>query len=441
MEHNAVAHADRQTSDPTARARALAARVMFIGIILPSQFTVNVAGSTLNFSRVAILISAALLLPSVKNMRWRLPDILIMISAVWPIISLSTTSKSDWDSGVIALIEIAGPYFIARLSFRKLSEVAIFLRFCFPLVVFLVSVMAFEALSHRQLFGPISGVTKEELVRMGLMRSAGPFGFPILAGIFCASLFGPFLTGLNRHRRIGAVASIIGVAASVSSGAIAGVLIQIGLTLYRNAFIRLGTPKRWHIFALMFFTLWLFVDITSNRGFFKVLLGFLAFNSSTAYYRLLIWEYAGAVALNNPIFGVGFDADWERLSWMTSSIDAFWLQNAVAYGLPTPVMLGLASLGTIICVGKRASYLPATDSAFLMSYNFSLIGLLASGFTVHYWTTMLIWLTFFIGMCLSLSEAQIGSATGTKLTKPAIGRGPLYQQARTRPVSPQAKRY
>ena len=43
---------------------------------------------------------------------------------------------------------------------------------------------------------------------------------------------------------------------------------------------------------------------------------------STGYFRLMIWDAAGADVMQSPIFGIGTTDDWFRPTWMSSSVDS-----------------------------------------------------------------------------------------------------------------------
>ena len=165
--------------------------------------------------------------------------------------------------------------------------------------------------------------------------------------------------------------------------------------MYRSAFIRFRIAQRWRIFGISFATIWIFVDIFSNRGFFKVLLNFLAFDANTAYYRLLIWQYAGAVALDHPLFGVGFGR-WDRPAWMPPSIDMFWLYQAVIFGLPAAAFMmgGFITMFISIAFHKERN---EQRLRYRTAYLIMMTGYFLVGWTVHFWDATYVLFLFLLG--------------------------------------------
>jgi hypothetical protein len=99
--------------------------------------------------------------------------------------------------------------------------------------------------------------------------------------------------------------------------------------------------------------------------------------------------------MRNPLFGTGF-GDWQRATWMSDSIDNFWLLVAVRYGLPAFICLAAAMLLVMRALGRidiDDAYVSRCRSGLLVS----LAGLVFAACTVHYWNAIYCWLLFLLG--------------------------------------------
>jgi O-antigen ligase len=152
----------------------------------------------------------------------------------------------------------------------------------------------------------------------------------------------------------------------------------------------------------------------------------------TGYYRLLIWEFAGAEALQSPLVGIGF-REWAHPAWMSPSIDSLWLGLATTYGLPAAVLFGLAILSSM----HRSE--PQIPDRYLdpflvrLSHTLSLVLSLAAFvcFTVYFWGAMWTFLGALAALRTNLEEARSMQA---KLL--LSRRGSVRGEAQRRSVEP-----
>src|SRR5690606_32529254 len=92
--------------------------------------------------------------------------------------------------------------------------------------------------------------------------------------------------------------------------------------------------SRWKIFCAIGLAMYVCVDLISNRSAMKVFLSYLTFSPGTAYNRIIIFEWGIQDVWRNPMLGIGFNV-WTRPEWMHStSMDNFWLVQAVTFGIP-----------------------------------------------------------------------------------------------------------
>src|SRR6185436_2090644 len=109
---------------------------------------------------------------------------------------------------------------------------------------------------------------------------------------------------------------------SLSVGAWVGFYLQAALIAWEVSTRRLS--RRWMLLGLSFVLVYIIVDIISNRPPILVFIDYLTFSQGNSYNRVLIWEFGSASVWKHPLMGIG-RGDWERASWMSASMDNFWL--------------------------------------------------------------------------------------------------------------------
>lgn len=142
---------------------------------------------------------------------------------------------------------VVGMYFLFRFLVRDLDDIKRVFAMTAVVIVPLAAAMLFERISDRNLFAIFGGVRPTTELRGGTLRCQGPFGHPILAGTFGATLL-PFFVALWWQGRkykwlalAGIVSSSIIVGTSGSSGPLMAYMTScLGLTLwYFRRYMRL----------------------------------------------------------------------------------------------------------------------------------------------------------------------------------------------------------
>jgi hypothetical protein len=234
--------------------------------------------------------------------------------------------------------------------------------------------------------------------RFGLERAQVVFDHPILYGVFCASAFGLtwYAVGFGQPNivRLTRVA-LVSLAAffSLSAGAFAAVIAQASLIGWERA--TRDIRKRWRWLSLACICAYFAIDLISNRSPFHVIVTYLTFNVHSAYNRILVWEFGSAEVWRNPLFGIGFN-DWIRPSFMSSSMDNFWLVIAVRYGLPAFVLFAAAIVLIFTSLG-RARIADAEVKSCRLGVLVTLGGLIIAGTTVHFWNAIYCHFLFLLG--------------------------------------------
>jgi len=385
-------------------------------LLLPAQFVLDVGGLVLPAYRI-FLLGAVFYIGAefIKGRLRRLPDFLVLGAAVWITVALIITTGVDRAaSGAGAqFIDIALSYLFARCAFRELRDLRTFLVLMAPGIMVAGAILMVEAVLGQyfvqQFASSITGraqtvYASASSVRLGLLRGTGPFPHPILAGLFLSSFLSLyFLSGLRGWPRIaGALGSVLAFF-SISSAALLA-LVVTGVFLTYDWLITKIRNLTWRLF-IFFGTLFVFVaEFATNSGTIGLILRFAALNSGSAFYRTLIWRFGTQSVAKHPWFGVGFN-EWERLPWMNSSVDNYWLLLAIQYGLLPPVLLLVAVAIAVFGLAVRQSAHHPVDATLMRGLAIAVSVATLAAFSVAIWLSMQVWFFMLLGIAVSLRTA------------------------------------
>jgi hypothetical protein len=343
----------------------------------------------------------------------RLPDLLFLFFSLWGALALSVNHglPVGLQSGAILLIETFGAYLLGRKLVKDASSFEAMVRALFWIIVILVPFAIFETLTSRKIFLELLGeiftvpppVLKDP--RWGLSRVQGPFEHQILFGVFCSTAFGLSFyvlgygqTVLRRLWRVSLVA--MQVFLSLSSGPLAGIVVQTGLIGWDITTRRLG--RRWLLLSVIIACAYVILNSLSHRSPLEVLMDY-AFDPFTAYGRILIWQYGSAEVVQHPLFGIGFNS-WHHPTWISDSMDMFWLVNAAYFGLPAALFFTSSFIIILMKLGQIRS-----SDAKLLDYRkgviITMVGLFVAGWCVHFWNAIYVLMMFLLGSSIWMLSA------------------------------------
>lgn len=351
-----------------------------------------------------------------KSGRVLAADWLLLSAALWSGVGLIVNhgfAPSIQPFGIF-VVEFFGAYLLARVAIRSARDFQKMVRTFALILLVLLPFAAAEAFSGRPVLldllpGNSVGVNWSG-ERFGLRRVQAIFAHPILFGVFVSTGLGLFWYVLKpRWLRYPAV-MISGVLTvfSLSTGALISFVVQAIFISWET--VLKSMRKRWSLFLGLFLAAYIVVDLISQRTPFHVLVNYASFSSGSAYNRIRIWNYGTDNVWNNPVFGLGLN-DWERPSWMSASVDNFWLLIAMLYGLPAIIMV----LSALIQILKRVSYAQVADpdrSRCRAGYLVVFGGLFIAGGTVHYWHAMQAFVLFIYGSGVWLATIEPEEASG-----------------------------
>jgi O-antigen ligase len=420
--------------------------------LLPREMTVDLAGAALFPYRACLFIFLPYAIgQAITNVpRLSVIDFFAAITAIWHVVALLMTESISvaFIRGGAQAADFGFAYLIGRATLRTPSDLRIYFLAVLPGLTATALIMVAESLSGRlilrplvaELFGRPRPTNTYERVRLGLFRASGPFPHPILGGVFLAAIL-PLAWYLPKSRLVKMIAVITAMCClfTVSSTALLALALCGGIMGMRwvQKITRLPVFATTIAYIVMAY---IAVSSVSQSGAISVASRYLLFESGSSYYRQLIWEYAGAEALNHPIFGIGL-RDWDRLDWMIDSIDSFWLSSAMRFGFPMAVGAFLTIAGTVVLLVARCSRGPLSvrDTAFAIGTSLGVI--IFSGFTVHLWEGVAGWMLLITGASVTLSQWQAMIAPRRPLMRPPPPRmpHPSHAQARRPLPVPQAR--
>jgi hypothetical protein len=340
-----------------------------------------------------------------KAGRKRTADIALLLFWFWCTLSLVVINGmglSVQPSGIM-FIETLGPYLLARCYIRDADDFYNVIQLFFRIVVLLLPFAIFELVSglniSRELFATIlPTLTTSMPPRMGLTRVQSVFDHPILFGVCTGSILAlvhlvlgyqkDFFQRSFRTGIVGATAIL-----SLSSGPLTALVTQ-GLLLSWNGL--LGAIKsKWKILIGLFVLTYLAIEVVAKRSALEIIVNYFLFDPGSYYFRLWIWQYGSASALNHPLFGTGFN-EWERPAYMAGSMDNFWLFYAVFYGLPAAFLMLLAFFSIFLSVGFRNG-LDAKLIEYRTAFLITMTAFFLVGWTVAFWDAAYVLFLFLMG--------------------------------------------
>ena len=361
-----------------------------------------------------LLIAPAILFLFVRmtvsgNYRFVWSDVLVPVAGLWMFVGPSEIEGFEQTlvfCGTTAL-EFCIPYMATRVFLTERGQAVALVRILCIAIATIGVLAIFDELSRRfvlrEIVGSLTGYHKNfgdytDNMRGFLFRATSTLEHPILLGTACLLGLLMATTMRGRLRQFMLAGSAVGLALSVSLAPISGAIIGFGALLY-NKLLR-NVPFRWSLLFASIGGIILFIFSVHPRpwGF---IFNRLTFDSSTAYYRLMQWQFAGPLVMNSPIFGLGPSYDYGLVTGFSPTIDSIWLLTAMLFGIPGSILVGLSYItacSVSMDIGNKS--LNLTKQERQLGFVLSLIlGLLIYiGFTVYYWGTVSILIMFLAGI-------------------------------------------
>lgn len=371
-------------------------------LLIPVSF--EIGGIRLSPSRLFLLISIipfALRIVSGQIGRFTMVDLFFLLHGIWIFVALIVVEgAARIPFAGITAVELVGGYFVGRALVTSAAAYRLLFRIVLVALICLLPFAIYENFTGklvipdllRPVFDtPVRG--RSAYGRMGLERVYGVFDHPILWGMFCALTLANFiaLARGNTAKIIFALAfTLYTTFLSLSSAPLLAYGMQLGLLAW--GWIMGG---RWKTLLIGSIICYVVIDLLSNRTPITILIQTLTFNPLSGYMRIAIFDAGWAAVKGSPIFGIGFN-DWPRPNWVTSSVDNFWLLNAMRYGMVGAGFIIAAFLAHFWLLAKAKITDPETLT-IRVGHAIALAGISFTLATVHIWGTMSVFVMFYIG--------------------------------------------
>ena len=358
------------------------------------------------------LVLIAMLLPCIAN--WlrggagqvRAADVALLVFCFWcclSIVMIHGVAASLEPSGIIFL-ETMGAYLLARCMIRDADDFLALVRLLFRLVLVLAPFAIFESVTGRnvllEMFAAVTQTSPDVYMdpRWGLRRVHAVFEHPILFGVIVGGVFAlthlvlgygkkPFVRWLSTGA-VGMTAFL-----SLSAGPITALTGQGALMAWN--ILLAGVEARWKILVGFVGLAFVAAELLTNRSLPVIFISHFAFDEESAWVRIAIWRYGSESVLSHPLFGIGFH-EWARPPWMTSSIDMFWIVDAVRHGLVASAALMFAFFSICLTVAFKRGLDDRTES-YRTGFLIAMTGYFLVGWTVYFWNTAYVLFIFMLG--------------------------------------------
>ena len=333
--------------------------------------------------------------------------------------------------GLSQAIEMFGGYMTGRLLVRNLSDYRRFIRYFLIALLIILPLAIYELFNSRMfvadLFRPYVGVIKKNVeFRFELSRVQVVFPHSILYGLFCSlALASVYYIYRSRFFRMTLGVALVFATAlmSLSSAPMISLLLQTTMVVWDRI-----TRGSWKLLTAIVAFIYVLLQLFTNRGALVIFIETMTLDPVTGWWRIHIWTWGTRTVMAYPLLGIGLN-DWERPSWLTASVDNFWLLIAMSYGLPC-LMFILMAIALHMTFILRARNLPPEARMIRTGYMITLVGLIFTLSTVDIWDAMSIFVFFFFGAGAFLYTADLTPVEAPIAASPAANRdsGPQFSR-------------
>lgn len=385
---------------------------LIYSLFVPAGMTFEVGGLLFYASRVYLIAMLPLIIAQCIRARLHLKvyDYLILAGCSWMVLSFLVNRgiSGGIESGGRDVIDILGTWFLARGCIRDDKDIVRLLKLVLPGLLVVAGLLFIESVTGKfrviDLF-PIRGVDEfsANQYRLGLLRAFGPFSHPILAGLFLSSfitLYGLIVRD-QASRWLGMAAGLAGFF-TLSSAALANLVLQAGFFIYRKIISIAGYRTEWRPLAMLTVAGLALLQVLSKGGAISAIIRYGALDAETGYFRLIIWEFGTASVARKPLFGFGYGG-YDKPIWVAhDSVDNHWLFLAIRYGFPAFAIYFALALFVIYRLAGISMRLPDKAGSPYSAMMIILSCATALGLTVAFINEFQVWYIFMLAAASSM---------------------------------------
>lgn len=424
---------------------------VFLSLCIPIFF--SIAGLYLSISRLLLLALFPYLFFKVYSgkcggVRWVDLGMLFFVLALALSIFVNNRGAFVTFVGSNAVI-ILGGYMASRVFIRGPQGFVNFIKLFGFVLLFTLPFAIYESQTSvmviPRLLDNIPFISSSKDVgyspRYGLYRVQVLFTHPIHYGLFASMCFSLIYVGLrttlNPSVRLAWSACVILCCfSSVSSGPFLSMMAQVSLIFY--AWAAFNLKRKWQKLIASFAVIYTILEVFSSRPAYFAIVERLAFNSHTAYVRRILLDYGLAQVMRTPFLGVGYNK-WDLPSYMSGSLDNYWLLTALVYGVPAFAFLFSCFLFLLIKVGGRDFSANTLVSDLRLAWSLVTVSLILSLSTVAIWSDIATLVFLFLGSGAWMLDYKIPTSGDNTPLAEAPRKGHIYTRfpgPTVRPPSP-----
>lgn len=401
------------------------AKLALIALLIPAYFSIG--SLTFTPSKALFLVLVPVLTVNLLRGaygRLFVTDFLIFGFAAWMTMAMfiNHAPRVAIEFSGSNTIIILGGYLTARATIRDRSTFIGLIRFLALVIVLSLPFALYEVITSKttipRWIGEVSWLQSYPDInhdpRLGLWRAQVVFQHPIHYGLFCSLAFSLVFVGLaeripwfRRTLLTGAIG--LGCFFSVSSGPVLAMMTQLGLIGWSAALKRVSRP--WLTFVTLGIAAYVVLEILSNRPAIYAIVSRISFSSQTAFARRVLFNYGTEQVGRAPVFGIG-DTPWPLPTWMTGSVDNFWLLVAIRFGVPAFVLLLGAFVLAMVAAGLQNYESDRELAALRRSWIFTLVSIVLILCTVAIWGEVYSIILFMLGSGMWFATAAPALQSG-----------------------------
>ena len=408
----------------------LAALLALVGVILPTEVQVSIAGERLGSGRIAIflLLFPALFKLCQKSRRLLLCDFLVFATVGWVVVATVHTSGVGALSAAAGgeALDLLGGYVIARAYFCEPAALNTFIRVLKMYLIIAIILAMADSISGRFIVhDTIAAIVNASnwpiaLYRGNMVRAASTFDHPILFGLFCAFTAAILIYWEQSLLRRSLFVSIcfLGCILSLSSAAFISFSLIVMVYTYDQLMRRYSW--RWRFFWIVLVALIFALFIGANHPIGWAIRHF-TLDSQTGWYRMVIWDTALAYIDRAPVTGYGYGLFGNII--LDNTIDSMWLVYSLRCGIPMIILFFSANVAAFLPTKQERK---KGTNEFCMdrkrrAFTLVLLMFMFAALTVHFWNFM--WM--FWGLCIGIraSFRELSSDNSRAMLAPAIRGG------------------
>ena len=332
-------------------------------------------------------------------------DTLMVLWATWAL--TSSLGHRDPQAAFIGnlghVYDTCGLYFLLRIFIPSRASVSAILAMAALILAPVAVEMLWEQSTGQNLFSIFGGVSETSAIREGRIRSQGPFRHAILAGTVGATML-PLMVGLWQVRRhfalVGALACLVMLIASASSGPIMGLLAGIGAILL--------WPWRENMRVVRYVAVagYILLELVMKAPAYYLIARSNVVGGSTGWHRAALIETAIKHLDEWWWMGTDYTRHWmpTGVSWSPEHTDItnHYLHLGVVGGLPLMVIFLAVLWRTFACIGDAVRGLGKSNpkEAYLVwTVGAALFAHVATMISVSYFDQSRLFLLLVIAVC------------------------------------------